>query len=67
MLLTLLAGLIVACIMFLLWKRLFVPSEVSACVLVLGDFGRSPRMQYHTLSLAQTLPRVDVLAYCGLP
>ena len=24
-----------------------------AWVVVLGDFGRSPRMQYHTLSLAE--------------
>ncbi|KAG2482357.1 hypothetical protein HYH03_018707 [Edaphochlamys debaryana] len=35
-------------------------------VLVLGDFGRSPRMQYHTLSLSQQ-PSTDVhvVAYGG--
>ncbi|KAK4761693.1 hypothetical protein SAY87_029577 [Trapa incisa] len=37
-----------------------------ACVVVLGDFGRSPRMQYHALSLAnQALLEVDVVAYGG--
>ena len=35
-------------------------------VVVLGDFGRSPRMQYHALSLAdQALLEVDVVAYTG--
>ena len=38
----------------------------SACVLVLGDFGRSPRMQYHTLSLATHYDHVDVVAYLGM-
>lgn len=35
-------------------------------VVVLGDFGRSPRMQYHALSLAsQANMTVDVVAYEG--
>ncbi|PIA24716.1 hypothetical protein AQUCO_71800001v1, partial [Aquilegia coerulea] len=35
-----------------------------AAVVVLGDFGRSPRMQYHALSLArQANLEVDVVAY----
>ena len=35
-------------------------------VVVLGDFGRSPRMQYHALSLADSLGAdVDVVAYVG--
>ncbi|GLT59721.1 hypothetical protein SLA2020_325240 [Shorea laevis] len=33
-----------------------------ACVVVLGDIGRSPRMQYHALSLAY---QVDIVAYGG--
>lgn len=33
-------------------------------VVVLGDWGRSPRMQYHALSLAATRP-VHVVAYAG--
>ncbi|KAF4363731.1 hypothetical protein G4B88_000960 [Cannabis sativa] len=37
-----------------------------ACVVVLGDIGRSPRMQYHALSLArQASFEVDIVAYGG--
>ncbi|CAK7327701.1 unnamed protein product [Dovyalis caffra] len=37
-----------------------------ACVVVLGDIGRSPRMQYHALSLArQASLQVDIVAYGG--
>ncbi|XP_022750918.1 UDP-glycosyltransferase TURAN isoform X3 [Durio zibethinus] len=37
-----------------------------ACVVVLGDLGRSPRMQYHALSLArQASLKVDIVAYGG--
>ncbi|XP_058069792.1 UDP-glycosyltransferase TURAN isoform X2 [Magnolia sinica] len=37
-----------------------------AAVVVLGDLGRSPRMQYHALSLSrQALLEVDVVAYGG--
>ncbi|KAG9443785.1 hypothetical protein H6P81_015125 [Aristolochia fimbriata] len=37
-----------------------------AAVVVLGDIGRSPRMQYHALSLAQQASLdVDVVAYGG--
>ena len=37
------------------------------CVLVLGDVGRSPRMQYHALSLANMSPatRVTLVGYEG--
>jgi len=39
----------------------------SVCVVVLGDIGRSPRMQYHALSLADAaLLRVDIVAYGGV-
>lgn len=34
-------------------------------VVVLGDFGRSPRMQYHALSLSQAGYEVDVIAMGG--
>ena len=38
----------------------------SVTVLVLGDFGRSPRMQYHSISLAKLdNTMVDVVAYGG--
>ncbi|KAL3464571.1 glycosyl transferases group 1-domain-containing protein [Aspergillus heterothallicus] len=32
-------------------------------VLVLGDIGRSPRMQYHALSIAQGGGKVDIIGY----
>lgn len=34
-------------------------------VVVLGDVGRSPRMQYHCLSLVELNYTVDVLGYGG--
>ena len=35
------------------------------CIVVLGDFERSPRMKYHCLSLAKLNYHVDVVAYEG--
>ena len=35
-------------------------------VVVLGDAGRSPRMQYHCLSLVQLNYNVDLVAYGGI-
>jgi len=37
--------------------------KVSVQVLVLGDIGRSPRMQYHAMSIAKHGGRVDVIGY----
>lgn len=37
----------------------------AVSVIVLGDFGRSPRMQYHSLSLLRRNFAVDVVAYQG--
>ena len=38
------------------------PKKRRACVLVLGDIGRSPRMQYHAMSFSNTLEmEVDLL------
>eukprot|EP00586_Coscinodiscus_wailesii_P018854 CAMPEP_0172514152 /NCGR_PEP_ID=MMETSP1066-20121228/257756_1 /TAXON_ID=671091 /ORGANISM="Coscinodiscus wailesii, Strain CCMP2513" /LENGTH=240 /DNA_ID=CAMNT_0013294697 /DNA_START=68 /DNA_END=786 /DNA_ORIENTATION=- len=34
-------------------------------VIVLGDVGRSPRMQYHAISLLQNNYRVTLVGYCG--
>jgi beta-1,4-mannosyltransferase len=39
--------------------------KVSVQVLVLGDIGRSPRMQYHAMSIAKHGGRVDVVGYAG--
>ncbi|KAK0102859.1 mannosyltransferase [Cadophora gregata] len=37
--------------------------KISVQVLVLGDIGRSPRMQYHATSIAKHGGRVDVVGY----
>lgn len=39
--------------------------RVSVQVLVLGDLGRSPRMTYHALSIAEHGGRVDLIGYLG--
>ena len=36
-------------------------------VIVLGDAGRSPRMQYHCLSLVQLNYTVELVGYGGAP
>jgi len=40
--------------------------ETSVQVVVLGDIGRSPRMQYHALSLAKHGARVDFIGFMGM-
>ncbi|XP_037816410.1 chitobiosyldiphosphodolichol beta-mannosyltransferase-like [Lucilia sericata] len=35
----------------------------SACIIVLGDIGRSPRMQYHAVSLLEKNYNVDFVGY----
>jgi beta-1,4-mannosyltransferase len=40
-------------------------SKVSVQILVLGDIGRSPRMQYHALSIARHGGYVDIIGYHG--
>lgn len=42
-----------------------VKPQKHACVLVLGDIGRSPRMQYHSISLAENGFIVDLVCYNG--
>lgn len=59
----LVGALFAAVVLALVWSRLYRKKK-SACVIVLGDFGRSPRMQYHTLSLADTF-HVTVVANGG--
>lgn len=41
-------------------------SYVSIQVLVLGDIGRSPRMQYHALSIAKHGGHLQVIGYLGM-
>lgn len=42
-------------------------SGKNVCVLVLGDIGRSPRMQYHAISFAREGFAVDIVGYPGSP
>lgn len=37
----------------------------TACIIVLGDIGRSPRMQYHAASFAKLNFDVDIVGYGG--
>src|SRR5262249_36532116 len=39
--------------------------RIRVSVVVMGDVGRSPRMQYHALALAASLAEVDVIGYAG--
>lgn len=39
--------------------------KIRVTVVVLGDVGRSPRMQYHALALASSLAEVDLVGYAG--
>ncbi|XP_069021679.1 chitobiosyldiphosphodolichol beta-mannosyltransferase [Embiotoca jacksoni] len=55
------AGLLLLC-----WRRLRRRdggTDRRVCVLVLGDIGRSPRMQYHALSLSRHGYRVTVVGF----
>jgi len=47
------------------WRESSGQSQLQ--VVVLGDAGRSPRMQYHCLSLVQLDFNVDLIAYGGSP
>ena len=46
------------------WRESSGQSQLQ--VVVLGDAGRSPRMQYHCLSLVQLDYNVDLIAYGGM-
>lgn len=39
--------------------------KTTVQILVLGDIGRSPRMQYHALSIAKGGGQVDIVGYHG--
>jgi hypothetical protein len=42
-----------------------VKVRTRVSLLVLGDIGRSPRMQYHALSIMQKGLHVDLIGYVG--
>lgn len=41
-------------------------SKPKICILVLGDVGRSPRMQYHALSCAKAGYHVELVGFGGM-
>jgi beta-1,4-mannosyltransferase len=41
------------------------PEDEHIQILVVGDIGRSPRMQYHALSVAKHGKQVDIVGYKG--
>jgi beta-1,4-mannosyltransferase len=40
--------------------------KTSVQIVVLGDIGRSPRMEYHALSIAKNGGRVDIIGVLGM-
>lgn len=42
------------------------PVKIRVQVLVLGDIGRSPRIQYHALSIAKNGGLVDLIGYTSM-
>lgn len=62
---TLLCRVLFLLIISLLLRRLYVSGKKKnrVSVVVLGDIGRSPRMQYHALSLASHGFIVDIIGY----
>ncbi|KAJ8253973.1 hypothetical protein COCON_G00205850 [Conger conger] len=60
-------GFAVACVL-LLARRLRASNGLpnrNVCVLVLGDIGRSPRMQYHAISLSKHGYNVSFVGFLG--
>jgi len=49
------------------YVRLLGKFTMQAAVIVLGDLGRSPRMQYHALALAADGVDVDLIGEAGTP
>lgn len=64
---TVLTGITVVIVLVAYWLRgQKDPSKPRICVLVLGDIGRSPRMQYHALSCAKAGFQVDMVGFGGM-
>ncbi|BFZ03795.1 hypothetical protein BsWGS_06834 [Bradybaena similaris] len=52
-------------VLLYLLVNLLVKAPRNVCIVVLGDIGRSPRMQYHALSFAREGFRVYLVGYQG--
>ncbi|XP_053998095.1 chitobiosyldiphosphodolichol beta-mannosyltransferase [Hylaeus anthracinus] len=60
--------LCVFALIFALIRKLYLNAykeHKNVCIVVLGDLGRSPRMQYHILSFAKEGFTVDCIGYSG--
>lgn len=65
-LVTVLTGLFVVVLIAVYWLRGRKNySKPRICILVLGDVGRSPRMQYHALSCAKAGYDVELVGFGG--
>lgn len=61
-----LMGPIAILLLFVHWLRGRKKStKPRICIVVLGDVGRSPRMQYHALSCAKAGFQVELLGFGG--
>lgn len=47
------------------FTRARIRTELRVQIAVLGDIGRSPRIQYHALSIAKHGGTVDLVGYTG--
>lgn len=63
--LVIISTLCTLCLLLLPSQRDPADKTCSVQVLVLGDIGRSPRMQYHALSIAKHGGRVQLIGYLG--
>lgn len=54
----------IVCILYVALNY-WVSGKKSVCIVVLGDIGRSPRMQYHALSFLKSGFSVDLIGYGG--
>ena len=43
----------------------WIGGKKNICIVLLGDVGRSPRMQYHALSFVKTGFSIDIVGYGG--
>ena len=64
---TVFTGLAIVLVFLVYWLRGRKDlSKTRICILVLGDIGRSPRMQYHALSCAKAGYQVDLVGFGGI-
>lgn len=62
---TVIVALPPVCLLLYVALNYFVAGKKSVCIVVLGDLGRSPRMQYHALSFLRNGFDVDIIGYSG--